>query len=104
LKIEKGKWAFYRDDKPPTYHSNDENAPEIILDTLGFENQRYIPNPGVYIKRPCSCGVKHQWTTGPEQTFFIDSVDIYGPDRIPIKKCSKCGDILVLELEKPEEE
>lgn len=100
MEIKKCEWSFHFETSEPSHHKNHPNSPEIILDDLGFSNEREIPRPGVYYRKQCKCGIKHAWTAVGEQTFYIGHIRIFDRD-IPCKVCIKCRETLVLELEKP---
>ncbi len=103
------KGTFYFQFKSGTReaYTNHPEAPKITLDDLGFPNQRDIPSPGVYVRKPCSCGVQHAWTDKGEQTFSVDILHAFTrPDGekfyFPVKRCKKCDEVLMMQLEEEE--
>jgi len=100
----KGAWTIYRQDGTQIECFNHSAAPKKVLDVQGFDNERYIPDPGVYIRCPCDCGKVHSWNIEGPQSFFIDHIIIglrpnMMPIMIPAKKCKECKETLMMELE-----
>jgi hypothetical protein len=108
MKFEKGTWELITQNVRLKF-KNHEHAPKVILDILGFSADRYIPYPGVYLRVPCSCGIKHAWKAAGSQSFTIVDLTIGHtaigePIEMQAKECLGCGEILTMELEEPDEE
>ena len=104
MELVKGTWYYEFKEGSTGNFSNHPKAPKITFDDLGFANKRYIPSPGVYIRKACPCGIQHAWNAEGEQTFKIYEMHIatngFGEKLyMPVKKCKKCDEVLLLELE-----
>jgi hypothetical protein len=102
--FEKGTWYYIFKDGVKEHYYNHPKAPKITIDEMGFSHQRHIPAPGVYTRRRCACGIQHAWNAEGEQTFKIYQMHIATNDfgekmYMNTKKCKKCDEILMLELE-----
>ncbi len=92
----RGKMDEERIDAINRYYK--ENPPQWVIDDSCIKHWKEIELPAKYKKDPCSCGTAHK---DKGNTWYHSTLKLQEEDYVVVKKCKKCHEILMLELDKP---